>query len=265
MRTTLTEDEVAAYRRDGFLLMPDLLDAGELAGWREAVDAAAAERAARADALTNAGGDAYYQQVFAQLSGLRRIDARVAELLEDPRIGALAARLAGVDAIRLWNDQALFKPPFGNPTAWHLDAPYWSFEDRRAITIWVALDDATVENGCLWYLPGTHAEARFDAVELGSNLGGLFAHYPEWRARASVPAVLPAGGAVWHNGLVAHGAGANMTPRGRRAMTCAYMPDGVVYNGRRDSFVHTEAEAAALRPGDPLDDAAVNPLVWPRG
>jgi phytanoyl-CoA hydroxylase len=261
VRTTATEQEVERYRRDGFLLMPDFLEAGELEEWRTAVERGVAARLAEEDGLSNTGSDAYYRQVFTQVSGLVRVEPRVAELLLDPRIGDLAAALTGVERMRLWNDQALFKPPWGNPTAWHLDAPYWSFEDRRALTVWVALDDATVENGCLWYLPGTHLSARFDAFDLGSNLGGIFDMYPEWRELRSVPAVLPAGGAVWHNALIAHAAGANMTPGGRRAMTCAYMPDGVTYNGRRDEFVLTAEQAAALEVGQPLDDDAVNPLV----
>jgi phytanoyl-CoA hydroxylase len=261
VRATVTEQEVERYRRDGFLLMPGFLDAGELAEWRTVVERGAAARLAAEDGLSNADSDAYYRQVFTQVSGLIRVEPRLAELLLDLRIGDLAAALTGVERMRLWNDQALFKPPWGNPTAWHLDAPYWSFDDRRALTVWVALDDATVENGCLWYLPGTHLSAGFDAVDLGSNLGGIFDRYPQWRELPSVPAVLPAGGAVWHNGLIAHGAGANMTPRGRRAMTCAYMPDGVTYNGKRDEFVFTAEQAAAMRVGQPLADDAVNPLV----
>lgn len=230
MRTTITEAEAASYERDGFLLMPDFLDAAELADWRSATERGVAARLAQADGLSNAGSDPFYRRVFTQVSGLIRVEPRMAEL-----------------------------------TAWHLDAPYWSFDDRRALTAWVALDDATVENGCLWYLPGTHLSAGFDAVELGSDLGGLFETYPQWRELPSVPAVLPAGGAVWHNGLIAHGAGANMTPRGRRAMTCAYMPDGVAYNGRRDKFVFTAEQAAAMRVGRPLDDDVVNPLVGSMG
>jgi phytanoyl-CoA hydroxylase len=237
MRATVTDAEVERYRRDGFLLMEDFLSAAELERWRAVVERALRGRLEQPAGLTNADESEYYRSVFTQASGLLRLDAELAELLLSPQLGELAARLAGADAIRLWNDQALFKPPWGNPTAWHLDLPYWSFADRRALTLWVALDAATLENGCLWYLPGTHRSARLDAFELGSNLGGIFETYPEWREIESVPAVLPAGGAVWHNGLVAHGAGANMTPHGRRAMTCAYMPDRVVYNGRRDEFV----------------------------
>lgn len=261
MRTTITDEEIERYRRDGFVLMPDFLSTQELEECRAVTERGVAARLERRDELSNAATDDYYQRVFTQVSGLVRVEEHMRDLLLGPGVGDVAAALTGVDRMRLWNDQALFKPPWGNPTAWHLDAPFWSFEDRRALTIWVALDDATVENGCLWYLPGTHRTARFEAFEIGSNLDGIFDTYPEWREIESIPAVLPAGGVVWHNGLIAHGAGANMTAAGRRAMTCAYMPDGVTYNGRRDDFVFTEEEAAAMRVGDALADDAINPLV----
>ncbi|WP_198045110.1 phytanoyl-CoA dioxygenase family protein [Spirosoma montaniterrae] len=44
---------------------------------------------------------------------------------------------------------------WANPTSWHLNTPFWSFTDRRAPSIWVALDDATLENGCLFFIPGS--------------------------------------------------------------------------------------------------------------
>jgi phytanoyl-CoA hydroxylase len=139
--------------------------------------------------------------------------------------------------------------------------PKWSFHDRRALTVWVALDDATVENGCMWYVPGSHKTASFDDIELGPNLGALFDRYPRWRSVVTVPAVLPAGGAVWHNGLTAHAAGANMTAGARDAMTCAYMPADVTYNGFRDDYVLPEDYAAQLSVGDRLDDPYLFPVV----
>jgi ectoine hydroxylase-related dioxygenase (phytanoyl-CoA dioxygenase family) len=75
----------------------------------------------------------------------------------------------------------------------------------------VALDDATLANGCMWYLPGTHKTATYENAGIGQNLSDLFKKYPEWRAIEPVGCPCPAGSAVFHNGLVAHGAGANMT------------------------------------------------------
>jgi ectoine hydroxylase-related dioxygenase (phytanoyl-CoA dioxygenase family) len=72
-----------------------------------------------------------------------------------------------------------------------------------------------------------------------------------------------AGGAVFHNGLVVHGAGANMTPRWRRAMTCAYMPEGATYNGQ-PHWVLGKEWLEELQVGDPLDDESVLPRAYPR-
>ena len=248
--------QIEAYRRDGFVLVEGFLDEQELARWREQTDEAAAERlASRGDQE-----DTYYSRVFLQLMRLADTHEGVAELILDERLGEIVATLAGVDGIRVWHDQALIKQPYGNPTAWHLDNPFWSFYSRDAISIWIALDDATIANGCLWYLPGTQRTARFEAIQIGANIGALFDEYPEWLTLEPVAAPCAAGSAVFHNGLVAHGAGANMTPRPRRAMTCAYMPDGSTFNGQQN--ILPDDYVAQLEIGDALENDAVNPLVW---
>jgi phytanoyl-CoA hydroxylase len=251
-----TREQVDAYRRDGFVLIEGFLDGDELERWRTVTADAVAERQAVAAPV----GDAYYQRTFAQLQRLADTHAEMAKLILDERLGEIVGTLAGVDGLRVWHDQALIKPAYGNPTAWHLDNPFWSFSSRDAISIWIALDDATVQNGCLWYLPGTHSSARFELVELGQSFGDLFDDYPEWLELEPVAAPCSAGGAVFHNGLTAHAAGANVTPRPRRAMTCAYMPDGSTFNGVQN--VLPDDYFAALSPGDVLDDDSINPLVW---
>ena len=67
---------------------------------------------------------------------------------------------------------------------------------------------------------------------------------------------------MFHNGLAAHGAGANMTRHARRAMTCAYMPDGCTFNGTRN--ILPADYFAPLTVGDVLDDQWQNPLIWHR-
>ena len=99
--------------------------------------------------------------------------------------------MAGVDGLRVWHDQALIKQPYANPTAFHLDVPYWSFTSPDAITIWIALDDATLENGCLYYVPGSHKAQKFDNVDIGKEIGALFDVYPEWRDVAAAPCPVP--------------------------------------------------------------------------
>lgn len=253
-----TAEQVDAYRRDGFVLVEGFLDEEELDRWRAATGEAVEQRRAAA----GEPDDSYYSRVFAQLQRLADTHDGVAELILDERLGELVAALAGVDGIRVWHDQALIKPPYGNPTTWHLDNPFWSFSSRDSISIWIALDDATVANGCLWYLPGTHRSARYELVEIGPNYGALFDQYPEWLELEPVATPCAAGSAVFHNGLVAHAAGANMTPWPRRAMTCAFMPAGSTFNGVRN--ILPDDYVARIEIGAVLDDDAINPLVWQR-
>jgi ectoine hydroxylase-related dioxygenase (phytanoyl-CoA dioxygenase family) len=282
MITELTDEQITSYRENGFVVLEGFLTPEETEHWRDVTQEAVDQRLATLQKATSGamsgGGDSvaeleanrlkanaadeesYYSQVFTQCLKLLESHAGMNKLMLDPRLGKLMATLAGVDGIRIWHDQALFKPPFGNPTGWHLDNPYWSFSSRNALSIWVALDDATKDNGCLYYVPGSHKTATYKNVGIGKNQGDLFKVYPEWRAIDTVACPAPAGSAVIHNGLTAHGAGANMTNRPRRAMTCAYMPDGETFNGVRN--VLPEAYFNSLQIGDVLNDDSVNPLVW---
>ena len=266
MKTDVTPEQIEQYRRQGFLVIEGFLDAGELEHWRQVTADAMAIRLADNSGqqiLNNqTDPDAFYAQVFTQCVHLADIHPGMAELIFDERLGRLAGALAGVDGIRIWHDQALVKPAYGNHTAFHFDNPFWSFHSKDSLSIWLALDDATLENGCLWYFPGTHKETLFEPVGIGENLGDIFKAYPQWKKLKAVPAPAPAGSAVFHNGLIAHGAGTNMTPKARRAMTCAYMPDGSTFNGIQN--VLTDDYFKSLKIGDVLDDNKMNRLIWRR-
>jgi ectoine hydroxylase-related dioxygenase (phytanoyl-CoA dioxygenase family) len=203
--------------------------------------------------------DTYYGRVFTQRLNLWKINPTVKSFMLSPELGKMAARLAGVSQLRVWHDQTLIKEPFANPTAWHLDNPYWSFDSYQAISIWIALEDATYENGCMYFIPGTHKMAEIKGPGIGMNMDELFKVYPEMAKIDSVAVPMKAGDCSFHNGLTAHGAGANMT-RGRRiAMTCGYMPDGCTFNGKKN--IMPDWYFNSLKVGDLLDNNDLNPLV----
>ena len=75
-------------------------------------------------------------------------------LINDSRLLDIVEDLIGPD-IRLIHYQGLYKPPgSGGEVGWHQDNHYFDVEDNKTVSVWMALDDATVENGCMWYLPG---------------------------------------------------------------------------------------------------------------
>lgn len=264
MNTALTPEQITNYRRDGFVLHENFLSTEELAGLRAAVDEAVnslGKTRVAGGEVPGEEGDSYYDQVFTQKLNLFKISSVICRTMLGPEIGRMVSELSGVPAMRLWHDQALIKEPFGNPTGWHLDNPYWSFSSRDAISIWIALDDATLQNGCLYYVPGSHQIADFRNAGIGLNIADLFKIYPEFKELGTVAAPVRAGGCVFHNGLVAHGAGANMTNGRRRAMTAGYMPDGSTFNGQQNIMPDRLFKAAKV--GDELNNDRENPVVWP--
>jgi len=91
-------------------------------------------------------------------------------------------------------------------------------------------------------------------------MGAIFDYYPKFKSHKSVSASMRAGSCSFHNGLLIHGAHANMTPGFRRAMTCAYMPDGNSYNGQPN--ILPENYLKELKAGDVLNNNEQNPLIY---
>ncbi len=263
MNTNLTQEQIDTYQRDGYLIFEEFLPDDELNEMRTAVTEGVSKMGRQKIAGDGnkelVEGDTYYDRVFLQRLNLWKINDVIKKYFLNPKLGEMLCELAGITGIRIWHDQTLQKQPWANPTAWHLDNPYWSFHSKNAISIWIALDDATLQNGCLYYLPGSHKISRYDNVDIGVNISDLFKFYPEFKTIEPIAATMKAGMAGVHNGLTAHAAGPNMTPYPRRAMTCAYMPDGARFNGQQN--ILSDEQVAKLKVGDVLDDENQNRLV----
>lgn len=271
MREQVSQQEIDFYQENGFVVINDFLDAEELKTWQETIFKAVEDRAGVKfpGSMTKTGEDdginedaEYYGKVFDQIINLWQTDENAKKLILDPRVGRLAADLAGVEGIRPWHDQALFKRPWANPTAWHVDSPFWSFHNKAAISIWIALDNATLENGSLFFVPGSHKQTTFENFGIGKNMDTIFEHYPKLKSVNPCSAPLKAGGCTFHNGLCLHGAGPNMTAFPRRAMTCAFMPDGSTFNGIKN--ILSDEYVSTLKIGDLLNNEKQNPLIYHR-
>ena len=271
MNSTITQDNTDFYQENGYFIKEDYLSPDEVARWittlKEAIDDRGGRVFAHKDiqdqnSTNNKEPDDFYSKVFVQRVNLWQDNAAVKDLVFDPAIGKMCGMLADVEGLRLIGDQALYKAPWANPTSWHLDNPFWAFHSKDAISIWIALDDATPENGCLFLLPGTHKKGDFTTVPIDMNMATAFEVHPEFKTISSVSAAMKAGSCVFFNGLTLHGAGANMTSRWRRAVTCTYMPIGSTYNGQPN--IYTPEQLEHLKVGDVLDDDKQNPIVFQR-
>ncbi len=243
----ITQAQVDEYRRNGFIQFDSVFTGDELQEIRnavtQAVEAEKSERKPSTDILSP------YEQIFLQKVNLWRRHEAVAKFVTSKRLGNIAARLEG-HVMRVWHDQALFKEPDrgNNKTPWHQDSPYWPHQDRwRQTTIWIALQDATPENGCLSFVAGTHTLGNFPKIDLG-NPQDIFDYAPHIKPVKPQIRPLRAGSATFHNGLTFHYAGPNKTTAMREAFAIIYMPDGT----RFDAMDHVVTEPMHLTPGDKL-------------
>ena len=172
----------------------------------------------------------------------------------------------GVDTIRLWHDQIISKPPHDNGHfSCHHDFYFWPLKRPTMITCWLALDDATPENGCMHVVPGSHRDPRFQPVDcdLSPDIhlepapmgpgepGSLYAEAKQYRADDAKPVLLKAGECMFHHCLNWHLTPENRTERQRRAFVMIFMPDGTTYF-RAQSPGHPCTNYLNLEDGQPM-------------
>lgn len=261
MQTELSATDIDSYREQGFLVIEELLNEEELGTWREAVGNAVVDHELSGRDLDPTQSD-YYDRVFLQRVNLWKSNEAVRDLVIDERLGRLAANLAGVQKIRLYHDHALIKKPWANPTNWHADNPDDPYRSPEATMLWVALDNATTQNGCLLFLPGTHRRDDFDSAGPldEANIGGFIEAHPGLAEVEPVTAEVSAGAGIFINGMVAHAAGANMTSQPRRAFAMLFIPGECHYSGHPGAL--PEKLVARLKKGDVLNDEEELPLLY---
>ncbi|MEL7158358.1 MAG: phytanoyl-CoA dioxygenase family protein, partial [Actinomycetota bacterium] len=221
----LDAEAVARFRRDGYVRTDGLLDGDAVARFGEAIDRAVAVRTADDD--RRLADKSAYEQSFIQCMRLWETDADVRPLTFDPSLAEAAAELLGVDAVRLWQDQALYKEPGGRLTDPHQDAAFWPVGDAPLVSAWIPLVPSTVDNGAMGYVPGSHALGKLRTVDLRhpEDAHDILAD-PALDGRPLTMVEAPVGSVIWHHGWTVHGAGPNTTRSTRRAFTIVYLADG---------------------------------------
>lgn len=237
----LTDADIAAYHRDGFLAVANVLTASEVAGARQALDDLIHGRIKGYDDLQP---EPEFRDEWPHLSPEARAD-RIRKLWlfceHEPRLRTLAttnpviqkilARLLG-EPCRLIQDMALLKPPFiGTEKPWHQDMAYFGWSPpEKVLGIWIALDPATAENGCMHVLPGSHRDGPVPHVHARD------CQIPDERVAVERDVIVPLapGGALFFSSLVHHGTPPNNSPNRRWALQFHYAGDSATPIDRRE-------------------------------
>jgi ectoine hydroxylase-related dioxygenase (phytanoyl-CoA dioxygenase family) len=217
----LSDAEVAQYRREGWVIPAFRLPDDEVARMRDALD----------DLIRANPGVRPEKLVSAHVEGDNgegvRGDRRFLELARDPRIVELVSGVIGDDVI-LWGCHVFCKPAGeGYETPWHQDGHYWPIRPLANCTVWVALEDSTVENGCLRVIPGSHRDKVLhehlheDRTDLTLNQRMAAGAFDEAQA---VDVELEPGQMSLHDVYMIHGACANRSDKRRTGVALRYMP-----------------------------------------
>jgi phytanoyl-CoA hydroxylase len=222
--------------------------------------------AAQPEALRNLrGGDLNSDQVVVQIVNIWEADDLFRAHLCHPEITAAVAQLLHTDVVRVWHDQIQYKPPIvGTSTDWHQDHPAWPIlEPADLISCWVALDDATLDNGCMRMVPGSHKWGAHRGLGSGEGFAPRYDpdQLPPGAVVEAVPCEVKAGYGMFHHCLTWHGSPPNPTPRPRRAIAVHYMPGHTRYVPKGRHLIDHRVD---VEPGEILQGRFF-PTVWEKG
>ena len=221
---TISEACRHELRKRGHTVVRGLAAPAEVAAYRPAIVDAGPH--GRYDHRPLAERDTY-GKAFVQMVNLWRHDRRVQAFVHARRFAKAAADLLGVDAIRLYHDQALFKEPGGGITPWHQDQFYWPLDTSHTITLWMPLVPIDAVRGPMRFASGSHRLGNLGDFPIGDASEESFGRIVrEHGLEPSDHAPFAAGDATFHGGWTLHSAPPNRSDRMREVMTIIYYADG---------------------------------------
>jgi ectoine hydroxylase-related dioxygenase (phytanoyl-CoA dioxygenase family) len=216
---------VAQFQRDGHTVLRGLASPAEVAAYRPVIEAAASKYKWKTRPLDERDT---YGKAFLQIVNLWQRDEAVARFSLARRFARAAAELMGVQGVRLYHDQALFKEPGGGRTPFHQDQYYWPLDGDTTITMWMPLVDVPVEIGTMTFGSGSHQMGYLGEFAISDTSDSVFASLIEEQGiPLQTHGALAAGDATFHAGWTLHGAPPNPTGTMRSVMTIIYFADGM--------------------------------------
>lgn len=269
----LTKEQMDEFNTNGFIKGDVVLSDAEVDRLREELDLVMSGASVKKPVLnrnlldsSEMGMSISNKETVVQIVNIWMASEAFLEHASNPLICENIAQLCETDEVRIWHDQIQYKPPVtGGPTAWHQDHPAWPIiQPAGLVSAWVALDDATIENGCMWMVPGSHKWGDQSAY-LASDDKFKPTHrdlskLPQGANIEPVPFEIRKGQVGYHHCLTWHGSPNNQSNRKRRAIAVHYMPGYTRYEptGHHPMEPYIEVQPHELLTGESF------PLVWTR-
>jgi ectoine hydroxylase-related dioxygenase (phytanoyl-CoA dioxygenase family) len=222
---SLNTEQIRFYRDKGFVKIKNVFSAGSIAYFNEAIS----EEVERLNTqrLPLSQRDTY-GRAFLQIMNLWRTSDRVKEIVFSTRLAKMATELMGVAGVRMYHDQALFKEPGGGHTPWHADQYYWPLRSDKTVTVWIPLQETTLEHGPLEFSAGSHRMKEGRHLKISDDSEREIDRKLTLKDFDRVVEPFDEGEVSFHMGWLYHRAGPNKTNQMRRVMTVIYMDKDMV-------------------------------------
>ena len=229
MPNKVTQKDIEQYHRDGFLVVPDLLSAQELKELNDETVRICRGEAGEVKGVTPPGPKEAEGDVLARYLCIHfphKISDIMLKYVKLPAVAEFLTQAIGPN-VKAMQSMLFIKAPGKPGQAWHQDEYYIPTRDKSLTAAWIAQDDATLENGCLWVIPGSHkhgviwpthshTDPRFDFAEEAI-------HFP-YKEEDAVPLIAKAGTIVFFHGYLLHRSLPNRSKTHlRRALVNHYM------------------------------------------
>ena len=210
----LTDNDIEAYKRDGFINGVRVMNDEQVVHYRQCFD-----RVQEAEGRDNAGNKLMNRHYDLQF---------IWEIAINPKILDCVEAILGPNFFMLGTHFFCKYGPQEKFVAWHQDLRYWGLQPQVEVTAWYAIDDSDIENGCMRVIPGLHRK-RFAEHGKSDRAGNLLSINQEIAVTqeeetAAVDCVLKAGEISLHDGMLVHGSQPNHSSRRRCGLAVRYIP-----------------------------------------
>ena len=253
----LNPADIEKYQSEGFVLLRGLASAQEVEPYRQIITQATNEFAKTYKPIEERDT---YGKAFIQFINLWTRDEAVAKFTLASRFAEVAAKLMGVNSVRLYHDQALYKEPGGGKTPWHQDQQYWPLDGVKCVTLWMPLVDVTADMGTLNFAVGSQALGYLGPLNISDTSDDELENKIKENAYPVVNVGdMKAGDVTFHDGWTIHGAPGNLSATTtREVMTIIYIDADAVIT--EPDSPQRENDLATWFPGLKPGDAAASPL-----
>ena len=202
-----------------------------------------------------------YERAFLQVMNLWRESQEVQEFVFSKRLAKIATDLLKVEGVRLYHDQALYKESSGGITPWHADQFYWPLSSPKTVTVWIPLQQTSMEMGPLAFAEKSHLVEIGRDLEISDESEAIMASQLTSFVVNETPFDL--GEVSFHAGWLFHRAGANSSGSARKVMTMIYMDKDQRITKPINSYQEADWETwLSSKPFGSKPDGELNPLLF---